>query len=121
MRQHDRRERGSQGPRQGPGESLAAIGLAGVGGIDQGELKVAFELFQYRDASATIFANFAIVPAMDRLRARVQEARAAPRPALAPRFPLAQGGAFIILGGTGAPHPLASTGARTTLHDSREQ
>lgn len=51
------------------------LGLVGAGGIGQ-ELKVAFDLFQYRNASAIILAIFIIVLAMefltDRLRAKFQ-------------------------------------------------
>ncbi|MGF1502909.1 MAG: phosphonate ABC transporter, permease protein PhnE [Paracoccaceae bacterium] len=54
--------------------SSVVLGLVGAGGIGQ-ELKVAFDLFQYRNASAIILAIFVIVLAMewltDRLRARV--------------------------------------------------
>jgi phosphonate transport system permease protein len=50
------------------------LGLVGAGGIGQ-ELKVAFDLFQYRNASAIIIAIFVIVLAMefiaDRMRARI--------------------------------------------------
>ncbi|WP_229447697.1 hypothetical protein [Nitratireductor sp. B36] len=49
--------------------------MVGAGGIGQ-ELKVAFDLFQYRNASTIILVIFAIVLAMefitDRLRARIQ-------------------------------------------------
>jgi len=55
--------------------SSVVLGLVGAGGIGQ-ELKVAFDLFQYRNASAIILAIFVIVLAMeyvtDRLRAKVQ-------------------------------------------------
>ncbi|MDX6804937.1 phosphonate ABC transporter, permease protein PhnE [Terrihabitans rhizophilus] len=55
--------------------SSVVLGLVGAGGIGQ-ELKVAFDLFQYRNASAIILAIFLIVLAMefvsDRLRARFQ-------------------------------------------------
>jgi len=55
--------------------SSVVLGLVGAGGIGQ-ELKVAFDLFQYRNASAIILAIFAVVLVMewltDRLRARVQ-------------------------------------------------
>ena len=55
--------------------SSVVLGLVGAGGIGQ-ELKVAFDLFQYRNASAIIIAIFAIVLVMewatDRLRARIQ-------------------------------------------------
>ncbi|CAA0097870.1 Phosphate-import permease protein PhnE [Starkeya nomas] len=55
--------------------SSVVLGLVGAGGIGQ-ELKVAFDLFQYRNASAIILAIFVIVLAMefltDRLRARFQ-------------------------------------------------
>ena len=55
--------------------SSVVLGLVGAGGIGQ-ELKVAFDLFQYRNASAIILVIFAIVLVMeiatDRLRARVQ-------------------------------------------------
>ncbi|PWL17600.1 phosphonate ABC transporter, permease protein PhnE [Falsochrobactrum shanghaiense] len=51
------------------------LGLVGAGGIGQ-ELKVAFDLFQYKNASTIILVIFAIVLAMefltDRLRANVQ-------------------------------------------------
>jgi phosphonate transport system permease protein len=51
------------------------LGLVGAGGIGQ-ELKVAFDLFQYRNASTIILAIFLIVLVMewvtDWLRARVQ-------------------------------------------------
>lgn len=54
--------------------SSVVLGLVGAGGIGQ-ELKVAFDLFQYRNASAIILAIFIIVLMMefitDRLRARV--------------------------------------------------
>ncbi|MEW9807448.1 phosphonate ABC transporter, permease protein PhnE [Mesorhizobium marinum] len=50
------------------------LGLVGAGGIGQ-ELKVAFDLFQYRSASTIIIAVFAVVLVMewatDRLRARL--------------------------------------------------
>jgi len=55
--------------------SSVVLGLVGAGGIGQ-ELKVAFDLFQYRNASAIILVIFAIVLAMeyvtDRLRSRIQ-------------------------------------------------
>ena len=55
--------------------SSVVLGLVGAGGIGQ-ELKVAFDLFQYRNASAIILAIFAIVLVMeyftDRLRARFE-------------------------------------------------
>lgn len=55
--------------------SSVVLGLVGAGGIGQ-ELKVAFDLFQYKNASTIILAIFAIVLAMefvtDRLRARLQ-------------------------------------------------
>lgn len=55
--------------------SSVVLGLVGAGGIGQ-ELKVAFDLFQYRNASTIILVIFAIVLAMefitDRLRARIQ-------------------------------------------------
>jgi phosphonate transport system permease protein len=55
--------------------SSVVLGLVGAGGIGQ-ELKVAFDLFQYRNASAIILAIFLIVLVMefvsDRLRARFQ-------------------------------------------------
>lgn len=55
--------------------SSVVLGLVGAGGIGQ-ELKVAFDLFQYRDASTIILAIFFVVIAMewatDRLRARLQ-------------------------------------------------
>lgn len=51
--------------------SSVVLGLVGAGGIGQ-ELKVAFDLFQYRDAATIILAIFAVVLAMewvtDRLR-----------------------------------------------------
>jgi phosphonate transport system permease protein len=50
------------------------LGLVGAGGIGQ-ELKVAFDLFQYRSASTIIIAVFVVVLIMewatDRLRARL--------------------------------------------------
>lgn len=53
--------------------SSVVLGLVGAGGIGQ-ELKVAFDLFQYRNASTIIIAIFAVVLVMefftDRLRAR---------------------------------------------------
>lgn len=55
--------------------SSVVLGLVGAGGIGQ-ELKVAFDLFQYRSASMIILAIFAIVLLMefctDKLRARIQ-------------------------------------------------
>lgn len=55
--------------------SSVVLGLVGAGGIGQ-ELTVAFDLFQYRNASTIILAIFVIVLAMewltDRLRARMQ-------------------------------------------------
>jgi phosphonate transport system permease protein len=55
--------------------SSVVLGLVGAGGIGQ-ELKVAFDLFQYRNASTIILVIFIIVLAMefvtDRLRTRVQ-------------------------------------------------
>ncbi len=55
--------------------SSVVLGLVGAGGIGQ-ELKVAFDLFQYRNAATIILAIFAIVLLMewmtDRLRARLQ-------------------------------------------------
>jgi len=55
--------------------SSVVLGLVGAGGIGQ-ELKVAFDLFQYRDASTIILAIFLVVIAMewatDRLRTKVQ-------------------------------------------------
>lgn len=55
--------------------SSVVLGLVGAGGIGQ-ELKVAFDLFQYQNASAIILSIFVIVLAMefvtDRLRARIQ-------------------------------------------------
>jgi phosphonate transport system permease protein len=55
--------------------SSVVLGLVGAGGIGQ-ELKSAFDLFQYRNASAIILAIFVIVLLMewatDRLRARIQ-------------------------------------------------
>ena len=55
--------------------SSVVLGLVGAGGIGQ-ELKVAFDLFQYQNASAIILAIFVIVLAMefvtDRLRALIQ-------------------------------------------------
>jgi phosphonate transport system permease protein len=54
--------------------SSVVLGLVGAGGIGQ-ELKVAFDLFQYRNACTIILAIFLIVLVMewatDRLRARV--------------------------------------------------
>ena len=54
--------------------SSVVLGLVGAGGIGQ-ELKVAFDLFQYQNASAIILSIFAIVLVMefvtDRLRARI--------------------------------------------------
>lgn len=54
--------------------SSVVLGLVGAGGIGQ-ELKVAFDLFQYRNASMIILAIFAIVLVMevctDKLRARL--------------------------------------------------
>ncbi len=55
--------------------SSVVLGLVGAGGIGQ-ELKVAFDLFQYKNASMIILAIFVIVLAMeyvtDRLRVSVQ-------------------------------------------------
>lgn len=55
--------------------SSVVLGLVGAGGIGQ-ELKVAFDLFQYRNASTIILVIFVIVLGMewatDRLRRRVQ-------------------------------------------------
>ena len=55
--------------------SSVVLGLVGAGGIGQ-ELKVAFDLFQYQNASTIILVIFAIVLVMeyltDRLRAKVQ-------------------------------------------------
>jgi phosphonate transport system permease protein len=55
--------------------SSVVLGLVGAGGIGQ-ELKVAFDLFQYRSASMIILAIVAIVLLMefctDKLRARIQ-------------------------------------------------
>jgi phosphonate transport system permease protein len=55
--------------------SSVVLGLVGAGGIGQ-ELKVAFDLFQYRSASMIILTIFAIVLVMevgtDKLRARMQ-------------------------------------------------
>lgn len=55
--------------------SSVVLGLVGAGGIGQ-ELKVAFDLFQYQNASTIILAIFVIVLAMeyvtDRLRSAVQ-------------------------------------------------
>lgn len=55
--------------------SSVVLGLVGAGGIGQ-ELKVAFDLFQYKNASTIILVIFVIVLVMefvtDRLRARVQ-------------------------------------------------
>lgn len=55
--------------------SSVVLGLVGAGGIGQ-ELKVAFDLFQYRNASMIILAIFMIVMLMefvtDKLRARIQ-------------------------------------------------
>jgi phosphonate transport system permease protein len=54
--------------------SSVVLGLVGAGGIGQ-ELKVAFDLFQYRSAATIILAIFAVVLVMewltDRLRARI--------------------------------------------------
>jgi phosphonate transport system permease protein len=54
--------------------SSVVLGLVGAGGIGQ-ELKVAFDLFQYRNAATIIIAIFVIVIAMefvtDRLRSRL--------------------------------------------------
>lgn len=54
--------------------SSVVLGLVGAGGIGQ-ELKVAFDLFQYRNAATIILAIFIIVLAMefvtDRLRSRL--------------------------------------------------
>ncbi|RWJ11881.1 MAG: phosphonate ABC transporter, permease protein PhnE, partial [Mesorhizobium sp.] len=51
------------------------LGLVGAGGIGQ-ELKVAFDLFQYKNASTIILVIFTIVVLMefvtDRLRSKVQ-------------------------------------------------
>ncbi|MGA1066980.1 MAG: PhnE/PtxC family ABC transporter permease, partial [Alphaproteobacteria bacterium] len=46
--------------------SSVILGLVGAGGIGQ-ELKVAFDLFQYKNASAIILAIFVIVMAMETL------------------------------------------------------
>lgn len=55
--------------------SSVVLGLVGAGGIGQ-DLKVAFDLFQYRDASTIILAIFALTLGMewltDRLRKRLQ-------------------------------------------------
>ena len=55
--------------------SSVVLGLVGAGGIGQ-ELKVAFDLFQYRNAATIILAIFVLVLVMeylsDRLRARLQ-------------------------------------------------
>ncbi|TJV55777.1 MAG: ABC transporter permease subunit, partial [Mesorhizobium sp.] len=55
--------------------SSVVLGLVGAGGIGQ-ELKVAFDPFQYRNASTIILVIFAIVVLMefvtDRLRSKVQ-------------------------------------------------
>lgn len=55
--------------------SSVVLGLVGAGGIGQ-ELKVAFDLFQYRNASTIILVIFAIVLLMevgtDKLRAKIQ-------------------------------------------------
>jgi phosphonate transport system permease protein len=55
--------------------SSVVLGLVGAGGIGQ-ELKVAFDLFQYRNASTIILVIFAIVVLMefvtDRLRSKIQ-------------------------------------------------
>ncbi|RWK42905.1 phosphonate ABC transporter, permease protein PhnE [Mesorhizobium sp.] len=55
--------------------SSVVLGLVGAGGIGQ-ELKVAFDLFQYKNASTIILVIFAIVVLMefvtDRLRSKVQ-------------------------------------------------
>jgi phosphonate transport system permease protein len=46
--------------------SSVVLGLVGAGGIGQ-ELKTAFDLFQYKQASAIILAIFVIVIAMEAL------------------------------------------------------
>ena len=55
--------------------SSVVLGLVGAGGIGQ-ELKVAFDLFQYRNAATIILVIFAVVLLMefvtDKLRARIQ-------------------------------------------------
>jgi phosphonate transport system permease protein len=55
--------------------SSVVLGLVGAGGIGQ-ELKVAFDLFQYKNASTIILVIFVIVVLMefvtDRLRSKVQ-------------------------------------------------
>ena len=55
--------------------SSVVLGLVGAGGIGQ-ELKVAFDLFQYQNASTIILAIFIVVLLMewatDRLRASLQ-------------------------------------------------
>lgn len=55
--------------------SSVVLGLVGAGGIGQ-ELKVAFDLFQYKNASTIILVIFVLVLAMeavtDRLRAKAQ-------------------------------------------------
>lgn len=55
--------------------SSVVLGLVGAGGIGQ-ELKVAFDLFQYHDASTIILSIFVLVLGMewatDRLRSRLQ-------------------------------------------------
>jgi len=54
--------------------SSVVLGLVGAGGIGQ-ELKVAFDLFQYRSAATIILAIFVVVLVMefatDRLRSRL--------------------------------------------------
>lgn len=54
--------------------SSVVLGLVGAGDIGQ-ELKVAFDLFQYRNAATIIIAIFVVVIAMefvtDRLRSRL--------------------------------------------------
>ncbi|MEO0545021.1 MAG: phosphonate ABC transporter, permease protein PhnE [Pseudomonadota bacterium] len=53
--------------------SSVVLGLVGAGGIGQ-ELKTAFDLFQYRNASAIIIAIFIIVLAMEWLTDRLRRA-----------------------------------------------
>ena len=56
--------------------SFVVLGLVGAGEIGQ-DLKVAFDLFQYQNASTIILVIFAIVVGLehltDRLRAKVQQ------------------------------------------------
>ncbi|MGF1476177.1 MAG: phosphonate ABC transporter, permease protein PhnE [Geminicoccaceae bacterium] len=52
--------------------SSVVLGLVGAGGIGQ-ELKVAFDLFQYPNASSIMIAIFAIVLVMEQLTDRLRE------------------------------------------------